>query len=179
MEYLRGEFQISVCNNAVWAIGEISLRCREEEMRQYAPTILQSLIALINKRNLNRNILENTAITIGRLGLCCPILVSSQLVNFIQSWCMTLRTIHDDEEKESAFKGLCKLIAHNPSAVVNHFVFVCDAFTSWEQPSPELKQQMTQILHAFKNSMENQMWVTYFTNFPPILKEKLKAFSLP
>ena len=62
---------ISVCNNATWAAGEISVKLGAE-MKPYVPILLQPLIMIINRPNTPKTLLENTAITIGRMGYVCP-----------------------------------------------------------------------------------------------------------
>ena len=76
---------ISVCNNAIWAIGEIAIQLGAET-NQYVPLILEQLIEIINRPNTPKTVLENTAITIGRLGLVCPTQVAPYLNSFIQVW---------------------------------------------------------------------------------------------
>jgi len=164
---------IAVCNNASWALGEISIKMGED-MKPFISAIMQKLVPLMNKQNLNRNLLENTAITIGRLGFVCADALAPNLEEFVQSWCLTLRTIRDAHEKDSAFRGLCKMIKLNPNAVVRHFVFVCDAIASWEYLKPDLKEQFTSILHGFKNSMPPQSWTEYFKTFPAPLRANLQ-----
>lgn len=50
---------ISVCNNATWAIGEISMKLGEET-RQYIHLVLKELIVIINRPNTPKTLLENT-----------------------------------------------------------------------------------------------------------------------
>lgn len=82
---------ISVCNNATWAIGEISVKLGKlsdflwcilefnksiifdiisplrlfagEEMRDYIPLILNQLVMIINRPNTPKTLLENTGNT--------------------------------------------------------------------------------------------------------------------
>jgi len=164
---------VGVCNNAAWSLGEISLKIGAE-MRPFVPLIIERLIPMMNKRSLNENLLENTAITIGRLGLVCTDLVSPRLEEYIQPWCMTLREMADDSEKDSAFRGLCSLIKANPNAVVKHFIFVCDAIASWERPKQDLKEMFYAILHGFKNSVGPELWTQYYNNFPENLRKVLQ-----
>ena len=56
---------ISVCNNATWAAGEISVKLGAD-MKQWVPMLLQPLILIINRPNTPKTLLENTAITIGK-----------------------------------------------------------------------------------------------------------------
>lgn len=163
---------ISVCNNASWALGEIAMKVGED-MKPFVPSIVERLVALLARASLNRNLLENAAITLGRLGFICPETIAPSLENIVQPWCLILRNIRDDSEKDSAFRGLCKLIRLNPNGVVKHFVYVCDAIGSWNQPKPDLRDTFAAILHGFKNSMGAQ-WADYFRTFPEPLQQVLQ-----
>uniref|UniRef100_A0A8C3BLU3 Transportin-1 n=1 Tax=Cairina moschata TaxID=8855 RepID=A0A8C3BLU3_CAIMO len=113
---LNPEF-ISVCNNATWAIGEICMQMGAE-MQPYVQMVLNNLVEIINRPNTPKTLLENTAITIGRLGFVCPQEVAPMLQQFIRPWCTSLRNIRDNEEKDSAFRGICVMIGVNPGGVV-------------------------------------------------------------
>ncbi|CAH1377804.1 unnamed protein product [Tenebrio molitor] len=76
---------ISVCNNATWAIGEISIKFGAET-RHYIPLVLSQLIEIINRPNTPKTLSENTAITIGRLGFVCPHDVAPMLQQFVRQW---------------------------------------------------------------------------------------------
>jgi transportin-1 len=76
---------ISVCNNAIWAIGEISIQLGADTS-QFVNLLLEPLIEIINRPNTPKTLLENTAITIGRMGLVCPVQVSPYLQSFIRVW---------------------------------------------------------------------------------------------
>lgn len=168
---LNPEF-ISVCNNATWAIGELSLQLGSG-MKAYLPLVLHQLIENINRPGTPKTLLENTAITIGRLGLVCPEDVAPFLQTFIYQWCSTLRNIRDNEEKDSAFRGVCAMIGLNPSGVLQHFMFFCDAIASWSSPKEDLRQTFHKILHGFKNEVGADNWKAFADQFPPALKEKL------
>ncbi len=163
---------IPVCNNACWALGEIALRIGEE-IKPFTPMILDKLIPLMNKQNLNRNMLENTAITLGRLGFACPDILAPRLEEFLVSWCLTLRNVRDDLEKDSAFRGLVKLVKANPNAAGNHFMYVCDAIASWDRLKQDLREMFHQLLHGFKTLYGNQ-WQNYFATFPDPLQKILR-----
>ncbi|KAK2150308.1 hypothetical protein LSH36_413g02041 [Paralvinella palmiformis] len=170
---LNPEF-ISVCNNATWAIGEISIKMGEG-MRPYVPIVLNQLIEIINRPNTPKTLLENTAITIGRLGLVCPQEVAPMLQQFIRSWCTSLRNIRDNEEKDSAFRGVCTMIGVNPSGVIQDFIFFCDAVASWMNPKSDLKEMFYKILHGFKNQVGEENWKRFSEQFPYPLRERLAA----
>ena len=57
------------------------------------------------------------AITIGRLGHAAPAMVAPRLQQFIHPWCVSMRSIRDNDEKDSAFRGICDMIKLNPMGV--------------------------------------------------------------
>ncbi|KAJ8670378.1 hypothetical protein QAD02_001637 [Eretmocerus hayati] len=169
---LNPEF-ISVCNNATWAIGEISIKLGSDTSA-YVPLILNQLIDIINRPNTPKTLLENTAITIGRLGYVCPQDVAPMLQQFVRQWCTSLRNIRDNEEKDSAFRGMCQMIAHNPGGVVQDFIFFCDAVASWVTPRDDLREMFQKILLGFKNQVGPENWRRFSDQFPPQLSERLQ-----
>ncbi|PIK47305.1 putative transportin-1-like [Apostichopus japonicus] len=170
---LNPEF-ISVCNNATWAIGEVSIQMKGD-MTPYIGLVLTQLVEIINRPNTPKTLLENTAITIGRLGLVCPDMVAPMLPQFIRQWCTSLRNIRDNEEKDSAFRGVCAMIAANPLGVVQDFIFFCDAVASWQNPKPDLKEMFFKILHGFKTQVGEENWNQFSNQFPLPLRERLAA----
>jgi hypothetical protein len=110
---------ISVCNNATWAIGELAIKMGEET-KKYVHQVLDQLIQIINRQSTPKTLLENTAITLGRIGAVCPQEVAPHLQLFIRPWCMALRNIRDNEEKDSAFRGVCLMV--NTQNVRSEFI---------------------------------------------------------
>lgn len=55
---LKPEF-ISVCNNATWAIGEISVKYKQQ-MQPYITIILPQLVINLNQADTPKTLLENT-----------------------------------------------------------------------------------------------------------------------
>ncbi|XP_056875152.1 transportin-1 isoform X3 [Takifugu flavidus] len=168
---------ISVCNNATWAIGEISIQMGPE-MQPYVAMVLHQLVEIINRPNTPKTLLENTAITIGRLGYVCPQEVAPMLQQFIRPWCSSLRNIRDNEEKDSAFRGICTMITVNPGGVVQDFIFFCDAVASWVNPKDDLREMFYKILHGFKNQVGDDNWRRFADQFPVPLKERLAFYGV-
>ncbi|CAI2178857.1 6952_t:CDS:10 [Funneliformis geosporum] len=154
---------VSVCNNAAWAAGEIALQCGAE-MQPWVPPLLERLIPLLTSESTPRTLLENAGITIGRLGLVCPQLVAPHLDVFSEAWCKALRGIRDNEEKDTAFRGLCEMI--------QSFLYFCDAVVQWQQPPTELNEIFRKILTGFKQMM-GPNWEAYTSNFPPHIRQRL------
>lgn len=59
--------------------------------------------------------------------------------------CISLRNIRDNEEKDSAFRGMCQMITVNPVGVVPDFIFFCDAAASWMNPKPDLHEMLKKV----------------------------------
>ncbi|KAG5444482.1 Transportin-1 [Clonorchis sinensis] len=169
-----GSEHISVSNNAIWAIGEICIQLGEE-MQPYASMFVLPLIEIINRQNTPKTLHENTAITIGRLGFVCPSEVAPHLSLFIRHWCLFLRNIRDNEEKDSAFRGICNLITLNPAGVLNDFLFFCDAVASWNAPKEDLKERFHAILHGFKTQVGEDEWAKFWAQCPLMLRERLSS----
>ena len=91
------------------------------------------------------------------MGYVCPNEVGPSLNQFVRPWCTSLRNIRDNDEKDSAFRGMCQMISVNPAGVVNDFIFFCDAIASWQNPRPDLKEMFHKILHGFKGQVRGKM----------------------
>jgi transportin-1 len=168
---LNADF-ISVCNNATWAIGEICMKLGDNT-RPFIPLVLSKLIIIINRPNTPKTLLENTSITIGRLGYVCPVEVAPYLQEFVRQWCTSLRHIRDNDEKDSAFRGMCNMITVNPVGVVPDFIFFCDAIASWANPPTDLHQMIQKILLGFKTQVGEENWRRFVDQFPANLSERL------
>ena len=130
-----------------------------------------------------------------------PALVAPHLPEFAQSWCQALYEIRDNEEKDSAFRGLCTLVQANPAGMAKvrcrsdaafspsfpamngrlSFFFVgqsllwfCNSIIRWNQPSPELNNMFQTLLQGFKQHDEAG-WAAQVATFPPIIQERLTA----
>lgn len=144
IEPIVDPIKVSVCNNATWASGEIALQYGAR-MEPFVNPLLSKLIPLLQTDANSRTLLENAAITIGRLGYVCPQLVAPHLETFAEQWCKALRNIRDNPEKESAFAGFCKLIEVNPNGIIKSFVYFCDAVTQWNRISPQLNETFKSV----------------------------------
>lgn len=200
-----------------------------EMMRPHVETVLRQLIPIINRHagqmlspcpstavipirsisccrheSMNKSLLENTAITLGRLCLVAPELAATVLASFMHSWCIALRSIRDDIEKEHAFRGLVRVIRLNPHATLNALLPLCDAFASWQKPpvtkqrapapeapshalagvvklgritwwQAELCEHFRLILEGYKSSVPTEHFATFCASMPDDLKRRLTA----
>ncbi len=145
---------------------------------------------LVSKFEIKNFKCDFAAITLGRLGLYCASEVAPVLQQFCRPWCLALRNIRDNDEKESAFRGLCLMINLNPAGVIQDFIFLCDAIASWNHPHPDLKQMFSrvfiiifelndivfiQILHGFRSQVGDVNWTAFTSQFPVALRTRLTA----
>ncbi|KAG0090363.1 hypothetical protein BGZ93_009348 [Podila epicladia] len=162
---------VSVCNNAAWAAGEIALQYGEG-MGVWVQPLLERLIPLLTNDSTPRTLLDNSAITIGRLGLVCPQLVGPHLEIFAEAWCHTCRTIRDNDEKDTAFRGLCAMIQVNPQGLIKSLAPFCDAVAQWSEVPQELDQQFGKILIGYKNMMA-AAWDSFAASLAPDTRNRL------
>ncbi|GAB5367182.1 hypothetical protein AAMO2058_001207600 [Amorphochlora amoebiformis] len=150
----------SLCNNASWALGEIALRVGGD-MSEFMPGILEKLVSLIKNPSAPKSLLENAAITLGRVGLVCPEIVAKHLHHFAKQWCKNLLHFHDSDEREHAFRGLCSVIHKNPRGIVEAIPELVDALARYYNPS----QQMALVFHGILAGLKKMLgdkWRDYF-----------------
>ncbi|WFD03877.1 hypothetical protein MOBT1_002573 [Malassezia obtusa] len=165
---------LSVCNNATWAAGEIALQYGRDdpELHPWIPELLAKLIAILRHPKSVKSLSENAAVTIGRLGLVAPHLVAPHLAVFLEPWCQALWDIKDNDEKDSAFQGLCEMIRTNPNGATQGFAYFCNAVVRWQKPSAALNERFAEILHGFRQ-MSGEKWGETKAQFPPVIQQRL------
>eukprot|EP00850_Spirogloea_muscicola_P004833 SM000021S06466 [mRNA] locus=s21:568140:575673:+ [translate_table: standard] len=164
----------SVTNNACWAIGEMAVKVKEAVAPIVLSTISFIVTILSRTQGMNKSLIENCAITLGRLGWVCSQLVAPHLEHFAQPWCHALRTIRDDIEKEDAFRGLCAVVRLNPSGAVPSLKSICEAIGSWHEiHSEELRAELAQVLQGFKQALQGPSWDQCMASLEPALQSKL------
>ncbi|EFP79486.2 uncharacterized protein PGTG_05807 [Puccinia graminis f. sp. tritici CRL 75-36-700-3] len=165
----------SVCNNAAWAAGEISIKAGEK-MAGFIEPLLSRLVPILNSTRVARSLTENAAVTIGRLSLSCPHLIAPHLDQFIRQWCQALAEIKDNDEKDSAFRGMCLAIEIYPHGLIR------GVSASGSTPSadgadrlPNLSLKFKSLLHAFKNAMGENQWAVTLAALTPQTAQRLQV----
>ncbi|KAI8342075.1 armadillo-type protein [Chlamydoabsidia padenii] len=164
---------VSVCNNATWAAGEIAIKLGND-IQPYVEPMLQRLFPLMVNPGIQRTLLENVAITIGRLGLICPTVVAPHLENFVHPWLISLTPVKDNDEKSSAFSGLCEIIKANPEGAVKAFDLLCTAIANYRVVPPSLNASFGNILSGYKNMFGEQQWQQGLASLPQETKSVLQ-----
>lgn len=157
----------SVCNNAVWAVGEICVRCGDNAapLEPYVPSLLQKLIALLMGNGIDMGgrgvdipgLAENAASAVGRLAKVNPNFVAPELPRFLLGWCDGMAKVSDPTERRDAFEGFIKAVYANPQCIQNAAANISDAIASilfavvsWHMPPPEGEDHghVTDFLHG-------------------------------
>lgn len=167
---------MSVSNNATWALGELvmmagflppnALRDSDAIQRTILDVAVDALVRAVNTSQLNKSLLENSALTLGRIGYVLPGDLAPKLELFAEEVFSALRNIRDDVEKEQAFHGMNAMINRNPLAICKSFVYYVDAIASWYQCKPPLEVEFGSILNAYKSALKEQ-WPVLFNSLPP------------
>lgn len=170
---------LSVANNACWAIGELAIKV-QKEISSVVLAVVSCLVPILqHAEGLNKSLIENSAITLGRLAWVCPELVSPHMEHFLQPWCFALSMIRDDIEKEDAFRGLCAMVKANPSGALNSLVFMCKAIASWHEiRSEDLNNEICLVLQGYKQMLKDGAWEQFMSALEPSVKDKLLKYQV-
>lgn len=175
---LRHE-NMSACNNACWSLGELAVKVGQEELQPLAVKIVEQLwpILAAPAGTMPRSILENSAITLGRVAWVAADALAPHLEIFVWHWCNVLRSIRDDIEKEHAFLGLCRLLRLNPKGALNAFDKVCEAVASWRTLQCEgLANEFTEIMQLYKTTLSAMgQWEPLMQRLDAPVRDKLVA----
>lgn len=177
-EYMR------CANNATWALGEVVMMAgflpseipldRAAIQKALLEQAMPVLIRVVNLPQLNKCLVENSAITLGRLGLVMPEAVAPHLEAFARATLSALRTIRDDGDKEHAFSGINAMVRSNPSGIMKCFAFYADAIASWLHVPPKLEAEFRTILVGYKTSL-GEHWPALYATCPQDLQRCLEA----
>lgn len=167
------------CNNACWSLGELAIKATAEELAPVAMPVLERLVLIMAAPlgHMPRSIIENSAITLGRLAWMCPEPIAPHLEHFITPWCTALRTVRDDVEKEHAFLGLAALLRMNALGALSGFVPLCEAIASWHIIRCDgLRHELIQLMQLYRNNLAQlNQWDRYLGMLQPAVREKLAS----
>ncbi|KAL6844249.1 hypothetical protein ACP4OV_025922 [Aristida adscensionis] len=169
----------SVANNACWAIGELAIKIGKE-VSPVVITVVSCLVTILKSpESANKSLIENSAITLGRLSWVCPDIVAPHMDHFMQAWCNALCMIRDDFEKEDAFHGLCAMVASNPAGAVGSLAYICQACASWNEIRSEgLNNEVRQILNGYKQMLANGGWEQCMSTLEPATVQRLARYGV-
>ncbi|ODV98220.1 hypothetical protein PACTADRAFT_38083 [Pachysolen tannophilus NRRL Y-2460] len=152
----------AVVNNATWALGEIALRLSSQDLQPYLSNLVAVLLPLLNSTDVQSTVLENAAITIGRIGISSPQHLSQYLSEFLSTWSAHMKYLEENDEKDTAFRGMCNIIGSNPTNFLSNAssasgksslskFLECIAY--YEYPSDELSRIFVGLLNGYKSTL--------------------------
>ncbi|RMZ52138.1 hypothetical protein APUTEX25_001528, partial [Auxenochlorella protothecoides] len=169
---------ISACNNAAWAMGELTVRCTGEEVAPVAQGLLERYVGILQAGagQLPRSLRENAAISLGRLALVCPGPLAPHASHFVAQ-CSVLAGVRDGEEKEHSVRGLCALLAGDAGPALQAFVPLCAVLASWKAiPGAEVLAESAQLLQGLKAQLQAMsQWDAAMRSLSPAVAQKLAA----
>eukprot|EP00347_Sterkiella_histriomuscorum_P007650 403348104 len=163
---------MTVCNNACWFLGQAIDSPNSELVRPYIPHIVQRIVSILSASKLNKSLAQNLSVTFGRTGLLESKETAVYLDRVLKQFCMSMKIIKTGAEKNSAFKGICQMIPHNPQAALNAFPYLCFSFVNYKDIPQDLFNIFQGILNSYKNSMESQ-WEEFMASLPQDLRQQL------
>lgn len=173
---------MSACNNACWSLGELAIKSQPQDVAPFATRVVERLWSVLAAPagSMPRSILENSAITLGRMAWMATDQLAPHLKVYCRPWCNVLRSIRDDIEKEHAFLGLTHVLRANPKGALEEiatFLSVCEAIASWRVLRCEgLANDFTEIMHLFKSNLPHPgQWEAYLQQLEAPVREKLMA----
>ena len=135
---------VSVCNNAIWSLGEIALKIGNR-LEPWADEIIPRLLSVLFDAGSAPALVENASITLGRMGFGLAEKLSPELDKFASKFCLSLCSVRDNDEKDSAFLGFCMIVQRNPNGLLKHIGPFVLAVAKFDQPSPQLEEMFGKV----------------------------------
>ena len=165
--------------NASWSLGRIIQHSDEQVIQPYALKMLEALKWVMCAKQVSRELMENSAISLGWLSYKVPAVVAPHLGDIFSGWCFALTEVIEGEDKLVAFFGMCKVIQANPGAIFNqnlHYFF--NAVCSWDSLPDDLCKQFYLLLHEFRKSAPPAEWEKLLSAVDPIVRQKLTVYNI-
>lgn len=173
---------MKAANNACWASGEMAMKMATTAVALWAEPLAERLAFILTTgpSRLPRSLVDNAAITMGRLAAACPQQLAQHLDHFCMPWCQALRNIRDDVEKETAFAGLCAVLRLNPAPAMPPapaWNALAAAITSWRSIANEgLRAEMGAVMQGYKQALTGQgAWQQAMGALDEAVRKKLSA----
>lgn len=178
MKQINMAYTPSVCNNSIWALGEIIVQI-QGGIKPYAEELCQILYKQLESEDGVSSVWENAACALGRLGQGSPETLAPHVGQFIGKWSAHIASVPENDEKDSAYLGMCKVVSQNPSGISdeqNLKSFIHVIVNYWE-PSPQLAEAVRQILEGYRGMIPN--WDSFVGALPEDSRNRIKqAYGL-
>eukprot|EP00943_MAST-04B_sp_MAST-4B-sp1_P004630 g4630.t1 len=171
-EYID-HMQNDACNNAIWALGEISKAIGNNSngfISIVGVKLFEKIARIYMDKYAPSEIKNNCIVTISRLAIGNPSVIAQHIGPYFPNYCMLINRIRPLGERHDTYHGLCLIIQNNPNLAVNNFRYVGHCLVSINKKqllddiTDEIKQMFGQIIIGIKQSKDNgnnQAWEAF------------------
>lgn len=130
----------------------------------FVPSMLDRMIPIMQSMKVSAHLLENTAVTIGRLALASPESVASRLDDLLPIWGQAMMHANAGSEQDSALRGMCIAVSKNPSVIAQHGRWLLEALKVCTDPSSELRELSAPVGCGVISASDTQLsvWVSFY-----------------
>ena len=179
----RSSETFPVYNNAIWALGEMVIRLSEQETKPYLENYINLLVPILNSQDTESTVLENCAVTLGRIGLIGSEVIAPRLVEFILPWSKNFVHLDDNEEKQTGLQGMIKSISLNPDNGFGglntqqgrkRLAKFLEVLANYQDANSELQTLFLSLITNFKSLIGDDAWNNELLKFvDPSLRQAL------
>ena len=155
-----------LCNNAIWALGQVVLAAGPAALAAEAAALLPAVTRLTalmrDARELPELLRANAAVALGRIGLVAPAALSAGLGECLAEWAAAALRVHDVTERRHTYEGMCQAVAANPGAAATAGALgnLLVSFAVYEDATPPCVAAMRTILLQLRGLVGDAAWVT-------------------
>lgn len=171
------ENAFNVLINVCWSAGEIGARAGDK-MTAFLEPLFQGLLTIVKNEECPEAVNENSAMTLGRLGLACPDQLALHLPEYAEHFLSSMSKISTSHEKASAFMGFNSVIERNPQAMESSLAEYFTSIAIFPQKGKqateysEVRNSFARVIQGYRQLIPD--FGGFFTRLPAAVQQKLK-----
>jgi hypothetical protein len=169
---------VEMCNNALWAFGEVLLFLSPERpysdfpqsIQPFMLTYLNSALQLLHVQDDpdTEELFETAGVAVGRAAFVSPQQMVATLDSVIGRFLASLLHLANGPEKEQSLHGLCLVLFLKPDIVRHDFVRFCSVIGTWQGDNQKLISMLGNLLKQFRASLGEEQWMEYMKDLDEI-----------
>ena len=112
--------------------------------------VVKKLVGLLSAEKLNKSLAMNLAAALGKIALYQPTVLSQDAAMIFKQWCLSLRMLKEEPERQYAYLGFCAVIPSCQGAAVENFPFLCSSLCNYKTCGSDLDAKFKEILQYLK-----------------------------
>lgn len=140
----------NVINNACWSAGEIAIKYKKA-MEPYVQDLLERLVDIVSNPRVPKQVNENAAVALGRLGKDNYELLAPHLDKFAEEFLESMDDVDPSEEKSTAFTGFSMVVAQNPQALEKTLLHYFTSIARYRDLNPPLNPSRQELKEVFQH----------------------------